>query len=354
MGYSNIPMFVAGSRAEGLGLSILGSDMDIMTSIETVRVINSSSEWEVRPGMLTVCVDTIRVHPGYCRLKPMYGDEPTFLEGYIRPERYTVLNGETFLDNTKWKYGLIFPHSKSGPAETIHLCVDAGNFDKLTCFSAPWPLGAREWLHRSRPSTFPAQDVISSAENIGVHVVPTGHKMSPYQDVEWRFSFSTLELNLVHTWPNNVSKCYVLLKLLKTEIEQQKPSLDFAKTLCSYHLKTLMFWLVEEMGMHFWSEHCLMDCMMFALTRLLKWIENGFIPHYFFRENNLFESEIGTTRQAYLIGTLRELVAEGPRCIIRNTSFQRWSRMNSMDLFSKQNIVAHRRQELLTFLPEAP
>ncbi|KAL5007368.1 hypothetical protein ScPMuIL_016174 [Solemya velum] len=347
MGYSKIPMFVTGSRAEGLGLSILGSDTDIMTSIETMRVINSPADWEVRPDMLTVYVDTVGVHSGYCRLKPMNNDEPTFTQDFDRMERVKILDGEIFLDNNRWKYGLIFPHSKSGPAETIHLNVDAGDFDKLTCFNAPWPPSAKEWLHRIRPSNYPPPDLIASTAKAGIHIVPTGHKASPYRDIEWRFSFSSAELYLVHRWPNTASKCYILLKLLKNEIGNEMPSLG--KTLCSYHLKTLMFWIVEETGIKFWSEHSLVDCLLFALRRLLEWIENGYIPHYFFRDNNLFESETGTRKQMDLIRVLRKLVAEGYHCILQNASFRKWSRMNGMDLFEKQSVVAHRRSELQTF-----
>ncbi|KAL5016311.1 hypothetical protein ScPMuIL_005900 [Solemya velum] len=159
--------------------------------------------------------------------------------------------------------------------------------DHVRCVHTSWPPQAKEWIGRVRPSNFPPLDLIHSAEEEGVFVVPVGHKASAHKDIEWRFSFSLLELKLIQMWPVNATRCYFVLKLLKDFITNLSELLD--GTLCSYHMKTLMFWLVEETGIDYWLNHSLMECLMFSLTRLCKWIGRGFIPQYFVLENNILD-----------------------------------------------------------------
>lgn len=137
--------------------------------------------------------------------------------------------------------------------------------------------------------------MIKRAKEDGIHLVPTGYKGSNYANIEWRFSFSGTELNLVHTWPNTLKKCYFLLKLLKKTITIQAPSLVHA--LSSYHIKTALFWLVEETGVEYWVRHSMSECLMHSLEHLLKFVDRGCIPHYFLKDNNLFDAEAGTSRQ---------------------------------------------------------
>ncbi|KAL5020716.1 hypothetical protein ScPMuIL_002194 [Solemya velum] len=219
---------ITGSRAEGVGVDMLDSDMDVMFDrTDQLSLIHSCGDWVYRPGVGTLFVDVSGVHPGYCRLVQMYTDSPEFVDGtdpYVRARLSTstayVCHGDTVVvrsDMTS-RARLVSPHTAQHRLCTPGAC----DVDSVLCLQLPWPPSAREWKERHRPSNYPPREFIHRSRNI--HIVPTGYKGSPDRHTEWRFSFSLVELELVRMWPTNVSKCYVLLKLMKRTITSQFPT----------------------------------------------------------------------------------------------------------------------------------
>lgn len=317
-------MHTTGSRAEGVGMYILGSDTDIMFEATNHTFIFSLSEWEYRPDGRVVFVDTSDIHPGYCRLVRMYRDARMFVSGndprvkaMIRSSYREICFGDRVLIRSE--YASQFEFSAHGPAHTLSrsgVC----DMDVVTCFKIPWPPYADEWISRARPSHYPSAPFI--LQHRTAHVVPTGYKGSKYPNTEWRFSFSLVELELVHLWPLNISRCYVLMKLMKKIIASLVPHLS--ETLCSYHLKTTLFWLTEEMGMEFLNRCSLEECFVLSVERLLSSVERGDIPQYFIRTNKLFDLVAGTPRQADLVSILSTVMSEGLRFVLRDQLYQDW------------------------------
>lgn len=306
---------MSGSRLEGTGVTMLGADIDMMYHIPNYRVIHDCKDWKRPTSVQMVLAETANVHPGYCRLLLMYADEP-HVAGAWNPLQLQLGNfifndGVFVLHNSLGRY---IPNSyRNGPADTTTDRVS--ELDHVSFMNAAFPPGANEWVHRDRPSQFPPQEFINELARRDILVVPTGHKNSANPDLEWRFSFSKLELDIILMWPINVTKCYVLLKMLKKQLVLDWPELD--NTLSSYHLKTTLFWLTEETGLAFWENIPIGECLMLSLKRLLLWIDSGYIPHYFMKDNNLFGLHTGTTRQRDVAKALRVMIAQGPACILR-------------------------------------
>lgn len=320
-------LHITGSRIEGVGLHIMGSDIDVMLERpKTYTFTFNFADLQRRANTNTIFVDTSHTHLGYCNLVRMYFGCTKLIGSGRRAD----------LDS-----------SAHGPAQTQTMSGRC-DVDRVECLSIPWPPCACEWVTRDRPSNFPPRDFICRSRN--AHVVPTGYKGSWDPNAEWRFSFSLLELDLVYMWPTKTSKCYVLLKLMKKAIASQLPHLE--ETLCSYHLKTLLFWLTEEMGLTYWIDSQLEDCFKLSIGRLLSWVEGGDIPHYIIRGNNLFDMEASTPRRGEMATVLRNIMSEGLRFMSRSQLFQDW-RLAMDELPNQTSHITTERVALHTDMAEA-
>jgi hypothetical protein len=107
-----------------------------------------------------------------------------------------------------------------------------------------WPRQAEQWIYRHRPGQWPPDILIDEIVNYGCILVPIGPKEIENNDLLWRISFSMAEKQLSHAMNYTQILCYALLKLsLKNIIN----TYDQVKgLLCSYFMKTAMFWLSEE------------------------------------------------------------------------------------------------------------
>lgn len=120
-----------------------------------------------------------------------------------------------------------------------------GTFDSVGTFQCKkWVKPARQWMYRSR-CTWLEYELIQSVVEHGILFVPIGCKGSVTEDLEWRMSFYVAEKLLIHSFSHTQLLCYALLKILLNDIIKQKHEY----LICSYFLKTIMFWICEE------SEH---------------------------------------------------------------------------------------------------
>lgn len=343
----NPPVYITGSRAEGIGLMILGSDIDKMFRLDNIRVIQSLSDWKYSPDTLTLVTDTTGAHPGYCRLIPVHPWQPTLWDSSYPTSGMEDFNGTAVMKNDFFYYHIPFDY-KHGPALTDTIQTRMGmeiyDMDNVACMSTPWPHYAEEWIVRNRPANFPSPEFVNSESRKGALVVPTGYKGSSHAHIEWRFSFSLLELEIIHIWPDNATKCYVILKLLIKQIS--RTFLDLSCTLSSYHLKTLVFWLVEEFGIAYWNDHCLVDCLILCISRLILWAKDGYIPHYFIKQNNLFDM-VESSRHMMLIQVLNNLYLDDSAGISHQKLYHRfWTVMGGHDLPVVRIVPSHERLDI--------
>ncbi|KAL5008697.1 hypothetical protein ScPMuIL_014278 [Solemya velum] len=347
---SGMVSYSTGSRPEGIGLDLLQSDFDQMLCTEGYQIIHKSSDWVYNPRLLLVLTDTSKVHPGFCLLRLMNKDEPTCIRACDAVQFICTTNHQELqvLNHKFLLFGDIYhPH---GPAHTLNAGVDV---DTVPCLNAHWPPGARDWIHRPRPSNFPPKNLVGNAEVEGAHVVPVGYKFSESREIEWRFSFSLLELKIIQIWPTTTIHCYFCLKLLQKSLTKCLPELP--NILSSYHIKTVLFWLVEETGIGFWNDNCLVECLMFSVSRLFDSIANCCIPHYFMGHNLLEKDE---KIQRNLMRLLSSFVADRARLCQEITSMlddyvarsysrtfciQLGSNISFQNVFDTEHVLTHER-----------
>ncbi|KAJ8311723.1 hypothetical protein KUTeg_011078, partial [Tegillarca granosa] len=150
-------------------------------------------------------------------------------------------------------------------------------------------LSTSEWITRRRHNWWPSSDLIQDIVQDGCLLVPFGNPYSQESHLQWRISFSLAETKLVHSFNHNQYLCYGLLKLfLKHAINSNTQVKD---SLCSYFLKTSLFYCIEKENI-VWNQENLLDCFSSCLGRLITWIWDENSLNYFIKNNNKIEGKI--------------------------------------------------------------
>lgn len=242
------------SGSIGEALDMAGSDMNVMYVNNDITVIESTStNINIKPYIFVMHSDLTK--PGFTQLKLcsiMHEDgvdifcEQCGLDYFMSSERTKL-----------WLLGTVRKTVNRG-LKVIHgPCVadEDEQYDvaySLRCKS--WISQINGWLHRSR--MWPSADIVSTIESYGVLLVPIGCKNSPNERLEWRISFFVAEKHLIYSFSHTQLLCYALLKHLLKEVIEKNPRLK--GLLCSYLLKTMLFWLFEELNTSFWTPHNLL------------------------------------------------------------------------------------------------
>ncbi|VDI53644.1 Hypothetical predicted protein [Mytilus galloprovincialis] len=249
---TNFTLITSGSFGEGLEMR--GSDLDVMyvTKImevyEHIKAANNSNVLNVS----ILLMETDDVKPGFTQLllelEQVYSRFPCQL-----CEEH---NGKHYFSSALFKQNLM----RNTDRTVIHgPCISdkEGKCDHAMCLRcSKWISQASQWITRSNNS-WPSYNVKQSIIKHGVLFVPIGVKGSPKEDIEWRISFSVGEKFLINTFTHTQLICYALLKILviATYIECEN-------LLCSYFLKTIMFWISEELPQSIWKPENLIHCFM--------------------------------------------------------------------------------------------
>ena len=148
-----------------------------------------------------------------------------------------------------------------------------------------WPSQGEEWAHRKREHCWPSTAMVSTILGQGCHIVPVGSHSSVLRDFEWRFSFSIAELMLARSLSEKQKLAYSVLKaLIKNEMKLR--GLD---VFSSYHLKTSLFWFLEEKGIEFWGRNSLAKNIFNLLDFLIAFYARDCLPNYFISKNNMID-----------------------------------------------------------------
>ena len=160
----------------------------------------------------------------------------------------------------------------------------------FTLACSTWPKVADEWIYRKRRYSWPHLEVIRLIVSNGCMFVPIGEYNSPHKSLEWRISFAESEKTLVRTFNHLQMKLYALMKLVKVHVFcKYKNTLLNENIITSYHLKTIMFWLLEQTPTTLWVDRYIYVCLRLFLVILRNCLKANFLPHYFFPQCNLFK-----------------------------------------------------------------
>lgn len=171
-----------------------------------------------------------------------------------------------------------------------------------------WPLSALNMLSRKSASGQPSKKEKAKLLLSGCLIVPTSHKLSKHPFIEWRYSFSECELSLCQSWNEVQTLCYIILKLLKHYYFK-----DLG--ISSYHLKTTIFWAVEEFNDKFWITKSLMEATEVCLEMLKSYLIQRNLPNYFIASNNMVD-HIPTENIEAVIATLAQILQNVPNHIL--------------------------------------
>ena len=228
---------------------------------------------ETLKGMLMIEND--KCMPGFAHLvlvkDPLYFRSP--------PEDiYTVYEGVKYLDAYKFiktRLGSkITRWEKHGPAIRI---PGGPKDDDVFCLRCADDLKCTEQFRCLVPNL--------SKEEIVFHFVATSHPKSQNPHIEFRWSFSIIESNLIRKFGMKEFQLYFLCKeVVKTKFVKKRGD---KKGLCSYFVKTIIFFMREKYAKEFQTQSvtCLFELFLCELESSLT---QNFLPNYFVRENNMY------------------------------------------------------------------
>lgn len=293
------------SGSFGEGLEMKGSDIDIMYVCKQIEIHENMSSVVKNNNKIHCSINMEDTSPGFTYLSFEFTNAKDVLPICVD------VGGKLCLSNVMFKqlfaYGILA--DDHGPC----LSDTNGILDVCYCLhSESWITSANHWITRSNYS-WPSAEVKQNIIYHGVLCVPIGVKGSENENVQWRLSFSVGEKLLIYTFSHTQLLCYALLKiLLKDVINIDMQCKDL---LCSYFLKTIIFWVSEESHPSVWTPTNLLSCFMRCFRRLIHCVKYSNCPHYFIPENNLFENKIVGIKRQILLNRLYTLHSYDWRCI---------------------------------------
>ncbi|XP_061192575.1 uncharacterized protein LOC133200794 [Saccostrea echinata] len=296
----------SGSYREGFRLQ--GSDVDIMIwpiDLTVIWDLHQAQKYDLSRKTLILC-DCSDSPPGFALLELLTPTDREYLQNasmrindrvYISSSKYRQITCSVAMRNPK----------EHGPCGSGVFGIT--EYDIAKCFVCDfWPPPASKWIDRCH--AWPPSFIVDGIVRNGCHFVAIGHKLGKHADKEWRISFSLAEQKLVYSMNHCQFLTYGLLKLfLKEYINNGLSGED--KLLCSYHMKTAVFWAIQQNTILHWYPQNLLQCFWVCFKLILKWVYEGICPNFFIPENNMFLSNIHGEAQKNLFIRLHELYEKG-------------------------------------------
>ena len=301
--------YYTGSKAEGLDLP--GSDRDYMININkpcNMQVIQTEGDTAdaIERNMFVMSTENIR--PCFAMLRSVspirerqlfYAcqgiDSSLYLSSYLYVHNAEEQLSKSNSDKTTTKQG---PSIEGwGPYMDRSQSGTDGVFSVHCSF---WPDAAREWPSRQREYAWPTPHDIKAIVDFGFHLVPVGHPHSDMNMMEWRISFSVAERTLVWSFNHVQIQCYAVLKLILKEFINPHCSHP-CRVLCSYFIKTFLFWEYEKTDSSFWCKHNSRECVMRLLANICDCIRVRSLKHYFIPSFNLLSVKMTDEAQMELL-----------------------------------------------------
>ncbi|XP_062569862.1 uncharacterized protein LOC134231927 [Saccostrea cucullata] len=265
----DVNLMNSGSEKEGFRLE--KSDIDCMLWPNNHRVIweLSQSQYYNTNTQTQILCDSSDSPPGFTLL---YLLSPS---SYRNVQRACVrMNNRYYISSSKYTKILCsvadFPDpSPHGPCIS-GVYFGGKEYDYAYCFACDfWPPSAFSWIDRCH--SWPQPHAVDEIVKNGCHFVAIGHTLGHHVHNEWRISFSLAEHKLVCAMKHCQFLSYGLLKLFLTEIINNELG-DGDKLLCSYHMKTAVFWMIQQNTLQHWCPQTLLECSWNFFKLILKWV----------------------------------------------------------------------------------
>ena len=129
------------------------------------------------------------------------------------------------------------------------------------------------------------------------------------QIVNGEYHFLRQNKSLCNAMNHTQFLIYGLLKLFIKEFNNGLREQE--KLLCSYHMKTAMFWVIQQNTTLDWSPKNLLGGFWVCFKLLIKWVYEGVCPNFFIPENNMFLNNVHGVAQRNLFTHLYSLYEKG-------------------------------------------
>ena len=348
--------YFTGSKSEGLDLP--GSDFDYMFDMNhllDIKVLQSlNDDPEVFPYS-TFFVSTESVMPGFAllqlvnqtRMNPFLPSQYMYGVQYLSSDSFMQINQLLFSSFT-----IEQTVKRQGPSVEFWSPFfgksESGIDQVLSIHCAFWPCTASEWVQRPRHFGWPSSQDLSSIVDFGFHLVAIGHPLSDTKLIEWRISFSLAERTLVWSFNHVQIQCYAVMKIILKEFIKMKCNPQ-NQVLCSYFIKSFLFWKYESTELNFWRADNFKECIMFLLTEFSKCVREGVLRHYFFPSFNLLSVKLTPAAQAELL-QLFDIIIQSDIGILKECRTLRgiWSEFIVQVPENRNNLISNlERQNLL-------
>ena len=334
-----VPIY-SGSKAEGLRFK--SSDEDWMHVYKGIKVIPSdqyASLYDSNTNLL-LTMENAMTKPGFTLLRKVEDNRCAIYNTNGESPIVPMLNG-LYMSSSIWReqYTTVYPALRvlsHGPCASYEIC--GTEVDDAYCLESDvWPTIARSSILRLNQSSWPRSNIIRSIVSDGVLFVPIGAKLSTFENVEWRMSFSLAEKRLIHSMNHTQLLCYALLKLFLKEVIDTNE--EIKGLLCSYFMKSALFWEITS-SPNPWNPSSLLSCFWKCFRRILQWLSCSYCPNFFIPESNMFEGKIEGENRWKLLQYLTYLHQEGFRCLLRFSSFT--TRPSIADVLNGKGIIAEK------------
>ena len=128
---------------------------------------------------------------------------------------------------------------------------------------------------------------------------------------------------------------YAVMKLILKEYVKTKCDEKHKRVLCSYFIKTFLFWQFEKMDRSFWEIANLSGCIIFLFHEFYICIQTGTLRHYFVSRFNLLEIQLTPDAQTELLKIFGNVIEAGISFIGQSNSLK--------GVFSNFIAARHRR-----------
>ncbi|XP_062585867.1 uncharacterized protein LOC134247538 [Saccostrea cucullata] len=309
-------LMLSGSRREGFRFKT--SDWDYMLwTCDRYFLINDISQLRdyVPSNLDIVLMDDTDTPPGFVRLQLL--TRPRYACFSLVP-----LNDRVYISSLFWRQLALKNSSRSIKFQNVHehgpCCSgyldESTEVDTALCFACKyWPRGTNHWTERCLRHKWPPASVLKDILNDNYHCVAIGSKSSPIAyTLDWRLSFSLAEQKLVFTMNHTQFICYGLLKIFLKDVINKNVE---EPLLCSYFMKTTMFWLIQVGHMN-WSPNNLLECFWMCFKYLVQSVNSGKFANFFIPQNNMFMNKvIGIARES-LLDQLNQYYRMGLPCLL--------------------------------------
>ena len=310
-GQQKVNFYYTGSKGEGLDLP--GSDDDIMldiNDIKSVQVIQTEEDAKDAASRNVFTISTENVFPCFVLLRCVRRlQDRDLLNACQYMDNSLYLSSNLYVQNESFVFRKLsnFQISRQGPSIeqwTQYMDTSEPGSDTVLSIHCPyWPESAREWQVRPRKFAWPSVPDIKDIIDFGFHLVPVGHPHSQKNMMEWRMSFSVAERTLVWSFNHVQMQCYAVMKLILKEFINPNCS-PSSRILCSYFIKTFLFWKYEEMDPSYWCKENLRQCIMCLLCLFRECVTHGVLRHYFIQSFNLLSVKLTEQAQKELLKIL--------------------------------------------------